>query len=84
MKQKDILLIVVIVVISGVFSILITKSIFVTPKTKKQQIYVVQPITVDFPSPASQFFNSKSIDPTQLITVSPNANTNPFSTGSQQ
>jgi hypothetical protein len=79
MKQKDVALIAVIVIISAVISILLSKSIFASPKNRQQQVEVVQPITAIFPKPDSRFFNSSSYDPTQLITIGNNNNTNPFS-----
>jgi hypothetical protein len=78
MKQKDIALIIVIVFISAVVSLFISKAIFTTPASRQQQVDVVQPITADFPKPDSHYFNSNSFDPTQLITIGPNNNTNPF------
>jgi hypothetical protein len=78
MKQKDIALIIVIVFISAVVSLFISKAIFTTPASRQQQVDVVQPITADFPKPDSHYFNSNSFDPTQLITIVPNNNTNPF------
>jgi hypothetical protein len=78
MKQKDLALIIVIAVIGGVASLFISKLIFVNPKTRQQQVEVVQPITAEFPSPSPAYFNSSSIDPTKLITIGQNANSNPF------
>lgn len=83
MKQKDLALILVIVFISAVVSLLVSKTIFASPKNRQQKVDVVQPITADFPKPDSHYFNSTAIDPTQLITIGQNANSNPFSTPSQ-
>ena len=79
MKQKDIALIVVIVFISAIISLLLSNAIFVSPKNRQQQVEVVQPITSDFPKPDGQFFNNQANDPTKLITIGQNANTDPFS-----
>jgi len=78
MKQKDIALIAVIVFISAVISLFVSKAIFAAPKNRQQQVAVVQPITADFPAPDKAYFNSSAIDPTQLITIGQNANPNPF------
>lgn len=83
MKQKDVALILVIAVISAAVSLFASKAIFVPPKNRQQEVEVVQPITADFPKPDSRFFNGNSIDPTQLITISPNNNNNPFSSTQQ-
>lgn len=78
MKQKDMALIAVIIFISAIVSLFVSKAIFVAPKSRQQQVDVVQPITADFPKPDSRYFNSASFDPTQLITIGQNNNTNPF------
>jgi ABC-type anion transport system duplicated permease subunit len=78
MRQKDIQLILVIVFISAVISLFVSKAIFTSPKNRQQRVEVVQPITADFPPPASQYFNSSAFDPTLLITIGQGNNTNPF------
>ena len=83
MKQKDIALIMVIVFASAIISLFVSKAIFSAPKNRQQQVDVVQPITADFPQPDTHYFNSSAFDPTQLITISQNANPNPFSGTSQ-
>jgi hypothetical protein len=84
MKQKDIILIVVIVVISAVFSLILSNHIFGSPAARQQEVTVAQPISTDFPKPDSQFFNSSSLDPTQLITISQSNNTTPFNSSTSQ
>jgi hypothetical protein len=78
MKKKDIPVILVIVFVSAVISLIVSKAIFAPPKNRQQAVDVVQPITTDFPSVDSHYFNHNSVDPTQLITIGQNANTNPF------
>ena len=78
MKQKDIALILVIVFISALLSFFISKTIFASPKNRQQQVEVVQPITADFPQPDTHYFNSNAFDPTKLITIGQNNNSNPF------
>ncbi len=82
MKQKDIILIIVVVFISGIFSLIISQKLF-SSTVGKQQVEVVQAINPSFPTPSSTYFNSQSVDPTQLIQIGNNNNTNPFN-GSQQ
>lgn len=82
MKQKDLALIVVVIIISGAISLFVSNKIFVTPTNRQQQVEVVQPITADFPKPSSNYFNSSSVDPTQLITIGQTVNANPFSASS--
>jgi hypothetical protein len=77
-KRKDIPIILVIVFVSAIISLFVSKAIFAQPKNRQQKVDVVQPITTDFPKPDSQFFNSNAIDPTKLITIGQNSNSNPF------
>lgn len=79
MKQKDILLIAVVVVVSGTASFFLSKFLFNTPKNRQQKVEVVQPISAEFPQPDSKYFNSNSIDPTKNITIGDSNNSKPFS-----
>jgi hypothetical protein len=83
MKQKDVALIIVIVFLSAIASFFISKAIFAPPKSRRQTVDVVQPITSEFQKPDTRYFNSSSLDPTQNITVRQNNNTNPFNNSSQ-
>lgn len=78
MKQKDIGLIAIIVIISAVISIFVSKSVFVKPANRQQQVEVVQAITSDFSQPDSRYFNDKAFDPTKTITIGNNSNPDPF------
>jgi hypothetical protein len=83
MKQKDIALILVLVFVSGVVSFLLSGWIFARPADRKQKSEIVDVITSDFSQPDSKFFNSNSIDPTQLIQIGNSNNPNPFTGGPQ-
>jgi hypothetical protein len=78
MKQKDIALIVVVVLIAAGASLLISNRIFSTPASRQQQVEVVPVISANFNPPNPAYFNSNANDPTQLITIRPNSNSNPF------
>lgn len=78
MKQKDLALIIVVVFISAVVSLVVSKTLFSSPKNRQQAVEVVDPITSDFPAPDSHYFNSQSIDPTKLIKIGDNSNPTPF------
>ncbi len=82
MKQKDIALIGVIIFISALVAFLISKSIFGAPQSSQMQAESVQPIVSSFPAPDKAYFNDQAFDPTQTITITQNANTDPFSNGS--
>jgi hypothetical protein len=85
MKQKDIALIAVIVIISGVISIFVSKALF-APPSSKQKVEVVESISPSFPTPETTYFNAQSVDPTQLIQIGNNNNSAPFNgtSGSSQ
>lgn len=78
MKQKDIALIVVIAIFSGVFSMVLS-SVLITPNGAKQQkAEIVEAISPDFKLPDNKYFNKDSINPTQRITIGNNDNGTPF------
>lgn len=83
MKQKDLALIAIIVFISGIISFVVTNSIFASPKSRHQQVEKVDPITADFPTPSTKYFNNQSNDPTQLIQIGNSTNPSPFNGATQ-
>lgn len=83
MKQKDLALILVVIFISAIVSLFLSKAIIVPAKNRQQSVKLVQPITSDFQKPDSRYFNSNAFDPTQPITIGQNNNTNPFNGTSQ-
>ncbi|HSW37403.1 MAG TPA: hypothetical protein VLG37_03490 [Candidatus Saccharimonadales bacterium] len=80
MKQKDIALIIIIVFISAVLSLFLSKMLFASPKNRQQKVEVVEPISADFPTPDSRYFNTQAFDPTKLIKIGDNTNPTPFNT----
>lgn len=78
MKQKDITLIIVVAFLSAILSFVVSGFLFAPPKDRQQQVSVVQPLSSSFPTPDSRYFNSKSIDPSQLAQVGNTSNPNPF------
>jgi hypothetical protein len=83
-KQKDVALIIAIAFVSAVVSLVVSRLLFASPQSQQQEVQVVPAITANFPSPDSRYFNNNSIDPTQLIQIGNNNNTNPFSGSGQQ
>jgi len=79
MKQKDITLFIVVIFISAVLSIVASKILITPAKGRQQKVEVVAPITPDFTTPSSKYFNANSVDSTQLITIGNNTNPQPFS-----
>lgn len=84
MKQKDIALIAIAVLFGAIFSIVLSNLVFASPKNRQQKVEVVQPISDDFPTPDTHYFNEQSIDPTQLITIGNNTNPTPFNGAQSQ
>lgn len=78
MKQKDILLVALVVFISGIFSFILSNLVVGSPSSQKQEVEVVEPISADFTSPDDQYFNDQSINPTQTIRIGENPNPQPF------
>lgn len=77
MKQKDITLVVVIGIVSGTISLIISNAVFKVPKDRERKVEVVEAIKPDFTLPDKRYFNETSVNPTQLIEIKGN-NSNPF------
>ena len=82
MKQKDIAMLIVIVFISGIISFVISNFTFGKATNRQQTAETVDVIVADFKLPGPTYFNTSSVDPTQLIQIQDNNNANPFA-GSQ-
>jgi hypothetical protein len=80
MKQKDIALIIVVIVISVIAALFISKAFLATPKQRSQTVEKVEPIVADFPQPDKRYFNPNSINPTALIRIGDKTNPTPFNT----
>ncbi len=83
MKQKDLVMIILIAFVSAILSYATSHILFATAKNRSQSVSVVDPITTDFATPNTKFFNNQSIDPAKLIEVGSNNNTNPFNGSGQ-
>lgn len=79
MKQKDITLILVIVIISAVASFFVARAVFAAPKDRQVKAEVVSPLSVGFNSPSKKYFNENAVNPTQQIRIGDSANVTPFS-----
>ena len=80
MKQKDLLLIIVVVFISGTFSLILSNYLFASPKNRQEKVEVVEKISNEFKTPNNndKYFNTNSIDPTLIIKIGDNNNNDPF------
>lgn len=78
MKQKDIVLIVVVAVFAAIVSLLLTQALFVPKKSQEIAVEVVEPISSEFKEPDKSVFNKDAINPTQLIQIGDTNNSTPF------
>lgn len=83
MKQKDILLIGTVVIISAAVSIVLSGKLITSPKNRQTKVEVVLPFSDQFPTADAKYFNDKSIDPTQNIKIGGNNNPQPFNGNGQ-
>lgn len=81
MKSKDIALIIVIAVVAGIISFVVSGLIFVTPSNRQQKVEVAPKISTTFTTPDSRYFNTGSVDPTQTIQIGNTTNPAPFNGG---
>jgi uncharacterized protein with FMN-binding domain len=84
MKQKDLTLIIVVVIFATVFALLVSNFVFSSPKTHNQKVPVVEKITSNFPDTKQDsyqaFFNAQALNPTVLIQIDTNNNATPIGT----
>lgn len=84
MKQKDFVLILVMVFISAIIALVVSRWLFASPKNRTQTAEVVDVIGPEFPAPSSKYFNAASVNPTKQIEIGGSSNPNPFNKNSQQ
>ncbi len=78
MKQSDVLMIAVIGIFAGVFSLVLSSVMFSSDGKKELTAQKVDAINANFQTPDERYFNPKSINPTQLIQIGDNNNAQPF------
>lgn len=82
MKQKTIVSLMFIAFFAGIISFVASRYAFGS-STEQSSAVVVPVIVSTFPTPNTKYFNSQSIDPTQLIQIGTSSNNNPFSNTAQ-
>lgn len=80
MKQKDIAIILVVIVVSGVVSFFAGRFFFNKPQNRQVQAEIVDVISTEFTRPSTKYFNEKSIDPAEQVFIGQGANATPFTT----
>ena len=83
MKQKDMILIIVMVFVGTVAALIVSRLVFFSPQNRSQKAEVVDTITPDFSQPPKKYFNAESVNPTQQIEIGGTTNPNPFNTKKQ-
>lgn len=78
MKQKDIIIIMIVVFISGLVSFFLSSKLFAIPTDQQAEVEVVAPITTEFPSADTRYFNKDSVNPTETIRIGEGQNNQPF------
>lgn len=81
MKQKDYVVLVFIVFFSVMVSLLLSNKVISSPKNRQQSVEVVEKIDSAFIRPDEKYFNSNSINTTQIIEIGDDQNTEPFNGG---
>lgn len=79
MKQKDILVIVAVAIVSLILSAVVSNAVLSRPEKTQKPVYVVDTISDDFSTVDQRYFNADSINPTKLIRIGDSANPDPFS-----
>lgn len=78
MKQKDLGIIIAVIIVSGIFSYILCSKLISPPSNRQQKVEVVEAIGSDFKIPDAAIFNANAINPTKLIEIGPNSNNQPF------
>lgn len=82
MKQKDILMIVVVAGVSTIFAFVAANFLISSPKNRQYKVQVLDSISSSFPDTDTRYFNKDSLDPTQKVQIGNGGNAQPFA-GSQ-
>jgi hypothetical protein len=77
-KQKDILIIIGVAIVSAIFSYVVSNALFGGGNIANLTAPKVTPISAEFPTPDERYFNSGSLNPTKTITIGDSTNTQPF------
>lgn len=85
MHQKDLTLIIMVVIVAGTFS-LIFSSLVLKPRIVRDKAEIVQAISPNMPDTTNDvayksFFNPNALNPTQQIKIGDQQNQDPFSGG---
>lgn len=74
MKQKDWVVIGIVIVISGALSFIVSSKVISTKSDREVEVKKVEAISTEFTRPSNQYFNDQSVNPTETITIGPGQN----------
>lgn len=82
MKRKDLIIIVVVAIVTGLFSLIIS-GIFFNPPKKDSKVPVVDSLSTSLPDIKNDpnynsFLNEQALDPARPVQIGPAGNTVPF------
>lgn len=78
MKKNDLGVMVAVAIFAVVFSLILSNLLFTPKSTKGLKAQKIDAIQSAFQKPDKKFFNSDSINPTQLIQIGDSPNAQPF------
>jgi hypothetical protein len=78
MKSKDIYVIIIIGIISTVASLILSGFVIGGEDSRTETVKVIPVISSELNRPSQEYFNSDSINPTQLIRIGGEASPTPF------
>ncbi len=78
MKKQDLLTMIVVGIVSLMFSVLLSGRLLNGGSDKKQETEKITPISSEFPQLSSNYYNDTSVNPTKLIQIGQGENTKPF------
>lgn len=80
MKQKDLAVIFVAVIVSAVFSFIVS-GLLISPAEETLRAEEVDPISADFSELDERYFNKDAVNPTKRIEIGASQNAQPFEKG---
>lgn len=78
MKKNDITVIIVTAIFACIVSVVLSSIIFTPKQAQKLKAQKIDPISSDFQQVDRRYFNSQSVNPTQVIQIGDNQNKNPL------
>ncbi len=78
MKKNDLVVILIVAIFAGIFSMVASNLIFTPKSTKTLKAYKIDEISSEFKQPDKRYFNSESVNPTKNIQIGDGNNNKPF------